>query len=376
MLSATMCSRPPLLALTGLRFLAALHVVTYHLWRFDVWEVPPLLVRFVATGPVAVTLFFVLSGFVLTYSYAKGARLRASPRAFWRARFARVYPVYALALVLSAPVAMVLWSRGEGGSAGLLAELGRGAAVAVMAQAFWPDTALAWNPPAWSISVEALFYALFPFVAPRLLALSRRSLITAAASMWVASIAPSLLYLALAPDGLKDPDYSEHAFYFSALKYHPLVRLPELLLGVVAARFYLEGFRAKWPMATLLVVVLGSAGVLLSGLVPYALWHNGLLAPLFGLALIVLAGSSSLATTALSFRALRTLGESSYALYILHVPLLYWIAGVGERRTGKKVLDDPAVAVAALLFVVLSSLLVQRFFEAPLRARLRGPRLT
>src|ERR1700752_5340781 len=91
-------------ALTGVRFLAALHVVLFH-YATDAlsnahWSVRALL----AAGPSAVGLFYVLSGTVLSYSGTNGAGgLSRSRNAFWRARFARIYPTYLLALLLDAP---------------------------------------------------------------------------------------------------------------------------------------------------------------------------------------------------------------------------------------------------------------------------------
>ncbi|MCP4503608.1 MAG: acyltransferase [Deltaproteobacteria bacterium] len=115
--------------LTGIRFLAALHVVIYHLWRYDAWHPPGIVLDAVAAGPVAVTLFFVLSGFILTYTYAstdgESASLLSSSTAFWRVRFARIYPVYALGLLISLPIVLVLAKRAQG-DVGL--EMGKGAA--------------------------------------------------------------------------------------------------------------------------------------------------------------------------------------------------------------------------------------------------------
>jgi peptidoglycan/LPS O-acetylase OafA/YrhL len=358
--------RPHLPALTSLRFFAALYVVIYHLWRWDAWRAPAVVVDVVAAGPIAVTFFFVLSGFVLTWTYELDGRLRGGARAFWRARAARVYPVYAFGLLVSAPVVLALWARAGGGREAFVHELVGGVAAFFMVQAFHPDFALAWNPPAWSLSAEAFFYLLFPAAAPWLLAARRPRVVGVA--LWVLSLAPSVAYLALSPDGLDGVDHRVHAPWSDALKYHPLARLPELLLGVLAARAYLGGLRlpaaAGWGALFACLVVVGS------GAVPYALLHNGLLAPLFVVALISLAPSAG----ALAARPLLRLGEASYALYILHVPLFYWVAGAGERRTGEKVLERPAVAIATVLAAVVISLVVYRLFEAPLRARLRGRR--
>lgn len=361
-------ARPYLAALTSLRFFAALYVVVYHLWRWDAWSVAAPLARVVAAGPVAVTFFFVLSGFVLTWTYEDEGALRGTARAFWRARLARVYPLHLLALVVSVPVVLALWRRAGADPAGLVDVAVGGGLSLLLVQAFHPGYALAWNPPAWSLSVEALFYALFPSAMPRL-AGARRSWATLLV-LWGLSLSFSVGYLALSPDGLVVVDHRTHAPFYEALKYHPLVRLPELLFGVVLARLYAQGLRLPLTagLAALTVVIVVSA----SGLLPYALVHNGLFLPLFGVLLVSFASCGGV----LSWRPLQRLGEASYALYVLHVPVFYWVAGIGERRTGHKVLDEPPVAVATVLLCVALSLVAHRFVEVPLRRRLRGARST
>jgi len=356
--------RPHLHALTSLRFFAALYVVIYHLWRWDAWHPPRVVERAIAAGPVAVTFFFVLSGFVLTWRYADGTRLRTTTREFWRARVARVYPIYVLGLVVSAPVVLALWRRAGAEPSAFVHELIGGASALLMVQSFHPDFALAWNPPAWSLSVEAFFYLLFPVLAPRLLAVKRP--LAVGVALWLLSLLPSIAYLAIGPDGLDVVDHRSHAPWIDALKYHPLARLPELAIGVLVGRAYLEGRRL--PPAAGWAALAASLVVGASGLVPYALLHNGLLAGLFAIVLLALAPS----TGVLAARPLRRLGEASYALYILHVPVLFYVAGIGQRRTGERVLEQPAVAIGAVVASVLLSLLAFRWVETPLRARLRG----
>lgn len=94
--------RSHLTALTGLRFLAAIHVVLFH--RREAFPGLPYAVEnLLVSGNIGVNLFFVLSGFVLAYNYMNDDGL-PSRREFWVARFARIYPVYLLAFLLFAPV--------------------------------------------------------------------------------------------------------------------------------------------------------------------------------------------------------------------------------------------------------------------------------
>lgn len=81
--------RPRLPALTSLRFFAALAVVFFHLHALHITSGQAWFHKLSSLGYVGVSFFFVLSGFILVYTYA-GHTWKAS--VFWRARFARIYP--------------------------------------------------------------------------------------------------------------------------------------------------------------------------------------------------------------------------------------------------------------------------------------------
>src|SRR5215471_9304519 len=97
----TFSGRRRLDGLTTLRFLAALHVILFHLKVEGLFSGGPWWYQnFAGIGYVGVNFFFVLSGFILVYTYAG---IDLDTRRFWRARFARIYPAYVLSLALTAP---------------------------------------------------------------------------------------------------------------------------------------------------------------------------------------------------------------------------------------------------------------------------------
>src|SRR5437762_8695399 len=99
--SVTRPVRPKLPALTTLRFFAALHVVLFHMHVIGILSGGPWWYQnFASIGYIGVNLFFVLSGFILVYTYASPA---LNVRRFWQARFARIYPAYIVSLLASAP---------------------------------------------------------------------------------------------------------------------------------------------------------------------------------------------------------------------------------------------------------------------------------
>jgi peptidoglycan/LPS O-acetylase OafA/YrhL len=158
-------TRDPLPILTALRFFAAVEVVVYH----EVYAgghlrgVSAFLRDWTSGGFEAVTFFFVLSGFILTYVYSgpkENSGLNTLARDFWKSRFARIAPAYVLGLVIAFPhfVYSALITKITAISdfvVGLLL-------VPVLQQAWVPSAAMAWNAPAWSLSIEFFFYASFP----------------------------------------------------------------------------------------------------------------------------------------------------------------------------------------------------------------------
>src|SRR5829696_2272203 len=144
-------------ALTGLRFVAAFMVFIFHaalLFIFSDINVSLGLLDVAGTaGHVGVSFFFILSGFVLTWSVKGGD---TAPK-FWRRRFFKIAPnhlvTFALALVLI-------------GLFGTLDGLPQTLANLFLVQAWFPDLSYVGsvNDVTWSISVEALFYLSFPLV--------------------------------------------------------------------------------------------------------------------------------------------------------------------------------------------------------------------
>jgi peptidoglycan/LPS O-acetylase OafA/YrhL len=309
-----------LVELTALRFFAAFHVVLFHTFYLAgpaaAAGAPRWLLNIIGQGDAAVTLFFILSGFILTYSTDGVA---PEKRRFWIARLSRIYPLYALAFLLDLPrVASVFLSGGPGAS-GLAKMSVAGLAHLGMLQSWHPRLTPTWNPPGWSISTEVFFYVVFPFVVP-FMARSFRSLALLAALLLV----PAILHALLLGAGV---DLSTPATYVF-LRSFPLLRLPEFLLGMALGFFFLRS-RESIVHRNLPIGRIVAAAVLVSLgwiCVPRSEWgavlNQLVLVPCF----CVLIFSLALGTGPLGHgprtRSLVYLGAASYGLYITHIPLL------------------------------------------------------
>jgi len=332
-------------ALTGLRFLAAIGVVAFHYWHDQLNFMGRL--PFVVAGFSGVSLFFVLSGFVLGYNYLDRAKT-IRPLAFYWARFARIYPVYILGAVVAGAY---IW-RHEGG----LVAVPQFFFSLPLVQAWMGKRALDGNGVGWSLSVEALFYAIFPVIALRFAKLDSRGAMRAV--LWSSAVAlvPQLVacVVAVPHTGLNTNDDLGSLF-----KFFPLFHVPEFTAGVALARY--QSLRRKeepvWRSDVLFLAGIGAVWLLAATpwKLPWPLMFTGGLVLPFCLVIHALSSRLGFFVRVLGSKPMILLGESSYALYILHVPIFWYFS---------RYLPNPRYV--ALLAVVLS-VVVFLFFERPMR---------
>jgi peptidoglycan/LPS O-acetylase OafA/YrhL len=361
--------RPRLPAITSLRFFAAFHVALFHINEMGALGGPHWFRSFAAIGYVGVSFFFVLSGFILVYTYA-GREIRLHD--FWQARFARIYPAYFLSLVISFPffyygthmmhIPFFAFAEQHFVLSSVL--------VLLLLQAWVPVAALSWNAVAWSLSVEAFFYAVFPFALARYSKLSRTVLWASIPACWLAGLAISGGYLLLQPAGMS---YVSSANYTSAVqfvKFFPLVRLPEFLMGMACGFLFLRSERN--PKHALPLVGLGLLGVaattLAARFVPYLVVHTAMSGPAFAAVVCGMALQPSWAAW-LNNRALILFGNSSYSFYLLHTMFVWPFF---HNMQTQAVRNQGFVGIALWLAMMLTiSSLVYRFIEEPARRKLR-----
>jgi peptidoglycan/LPS O-acetylase OafA/YrhL len=327
-------------ALTGLRFLLAIWVIVHHLsGRGQMLEpaalaLPAPLYAFVRGGYLAVTTFFVLSGFVLYRSYAATEWSTRNLLRYGAGRIARVYPVYLLSLAVVAP--FILADRAA--SPSLLAAHG------LLLQGWLGTIPVNWNTPAWSLSCEIFFYFSFPLLAAVVVRAGWRRTLAVAA---VACGLTRTLWVLGVPDTVK-----------------PVIHAADFLMGVVAARLYdhLEPRLRSGAVFYLPATALSVALIARPDWLPAAVDLNTALRPLNAAILIGLALGGGAAARALGSRLAVYLGKASYAMYILHVPMLWWYL----RWT------RDASASVFLAAVIAVSALVYRYVEEPANRWLRG----
>jgi peptidoglycan/LPS O-acetylase OafA/YrhL len=337
-------------SLTGLRFIAAMLVVLYHAAVTLVPEMYPL----ESMGQTGVTFFFMLSGFVLAWSMNPSTSRR---QFYWR-RFARIWPLHALTMIAAAVLALV--TQGD-------QSLPRFVASLFLVQAWLGDQhwVYAYNGVSWSLSCEAFFYFMFPFLAVRLSRLEPGKLLRVGATVFVAAVALISVLLAFLP-----------GFDWGALFYtFPAFRIAEFIVGVCLAIAMRKGWRPRFGVGTGAGAAIASFLILevVDGIAP---WHTaGPLAGALctpGFALLIAAYAErdrgGGRPTFASAPAMVKLGEWSFALYLVHELVLRTALELGpETLTARAVFAVVGIAVSIPLAGAAYT-----YFERPVEARLRN----
>lgn len=347
-------------SLTGLRFLAAILVVVHHCTQRYV-RFPVVSALFYKGGGIGVTFFFLLSGFVLAWSWRPDTPVRVF---YWR-RFARIYPLHVVTWVIAG---VILCSFGA--VPGLLPALSS----LLLLHAWHPDHHyhFAMDGPSWSLSCEAFFYAVFPF-AVRRIGRHRRTLWR---SLLIALIIVDLPLIITAHALFRHTDF---------LYTNPLFRLPEFLVGIGLGLAVRDGWRpalrlapAAWLaggvycaiVATdLAIEYIGFFGRLPMGQLPPEFASLVMAPPL--VLLIAAAARTDVEglPSKLASRPMVRLGQWSFALYLSHLFLVEPFQKIVPA-------DRPwPVSVALLILTVAGAVtlsgVLYTFVERPLESRLR-----
>jgi peptidoglycan/LPS O-acetylase OafA/YrhL len=355
---------PALASLTSVRFFLALGVVLFHLqltWSAPTAEVTGLFTR----ARLGVEGFFILSGFVLSYVYtASVAAGRYSHGRFLVARLARIYPAHLAVLLLMGGVAGVALLLGAEFDPSLYSADGF-LRTLLLVHAWLPtEVPFEWNGPSWSLSAEWFAYLLFPIFA------------------WVAVPARSQpgILLAVSVALFLGLDYGYRSLIGGGLltaefNLGVLRIIPSFLAGVSLQLLSERHAPAAGP-ARLLAA---AAAVLLLGLM-HVLAPEPMVLVAAGLLILALAWlSKARADGVMAWRPLVFLGEASYAVYLLHLPMLViWKNARAEIFGGESSYVMSMGEAGAYLVLVLAAgavmhVIIEQPFRRWIRARWLGP---
>jgi len=355
-------------ALTGMRFFAAMAVVVGHLvadHNLDGLGRFGLTAYSTVVAGAAVSFFFVLSGFILTYVYKDQLTYARVPKFYFK-RWARIWPLHLVCLIVTIYVVGMATIDYEMLAVNL-----------ALLQSWVPDSkwVFSFNGVSWSISTEMFFYFMFPFF-----------LIGGQKRFWIKYVLLWLVVLA-AVKGIQildnQPAWASYDLE-RACHVNPFLRLPEFCtgMGVGFIFFNRESQRSRSSFThsaveiAVLMLIPGFSWVMreygIVGWVRRADWGGPAMALwvqytamvfIFAIVIYVFARSQGILSQLLGSRAVVFLGEISFALYMIHYTVIIAV----ERQYDWSLANYSPVAVAGCVIVMSVSIaaLLYKLVEMP-----------
>ncbi|MFJ4651866.1 acyltransferase family protein [Nocardia sp. NPDC088792] len=388
-------SRPALPSLTGARWWAAFAVFLLHalvflpVYPFQKSDLFRRIHYFMPMqlGAAGVTFFFVLSGFIIYWSFKPGSSV---PRFYWR-RVLKIYPSHLIAsaaFILAASVPLhrlVVWVPNL-----------------LLVHTWFPKstTVGGLNVPSWSLASEMLFYLSFPIFLPLIRRIPTRHLLawTIGLLLFVLALHTAYFLFVDGPKGIENafaprlvpgdvspkfelhsspawfarPDIPVAPSYWLSYNFPPS-RLPEFFVGVLAARMVLEG---RWRNTRMgLPLALLALSYAATWVVPVNFKMSALLlGPMTAVVATLAARDLQGIRGVNSSKVMVWLGNVSFAFYLIQFPVMVLITRycIGGHEYG----FAGWLGWAALCLVVstaLGALLYYRV-DLPLMSRFSGRR--
>ncbi|MFM7404737.1 MAG: acyltransferase family protein [Erythrobacter sp.] len=345
--------------LDALRGICALLVVLYHFNSNGYIVALPI----VQNGWLFVDYFFVLSGFVMTHSYApRLAEGRVSIARFMGLRMGRIYPLHLFVLLGFAALELLLVLGGDTLARYVSREPFTGSRAIepliqnlFLFQTFGIGNAVGWNVPAWSIAAEMWTYLVFALV----FVVSKGRSAIASGVLALAALAAVMSYSS-------DLDVTFNGGIFRCIFGFGL--------GVVTYHLFRRFGGASGSPAEI-------AAVLISiGFVSLAEGALTFLAPLvFGGVVFVLACQNGVISRVLKGGFFQLLGLTSYSIYMIHtfihgrigeVLQITKIVAIRVDPQGRTMLEGAplvadAITLAMLVAVVCGAFVTYHLIEKP-----------
>ncbi|MBY0288815.1 MAG: acyltransferase [Mycobacteriaceae bacterium] len=364
-------------ALSGLRIVAAVWVVLFHFRPLLEQAAPGFrsaLAPVLDCGAQGVDLFFILSGFVLTWNYldrmGDSFSLRSTLHFLWL-RLSRVWPVYLVTMHLAALWIIFTLNVGHVPSeaAGSLTAMNYVRQFLLVQLWFAPYfDGTSWDGPAWSISAEWLAYLLFGAL---VLVIFRIARATRARGLFFLAVAASLPPVVL--------------LMATGLFYTPWSWLPRIIMQFTAGALVCAAVRKLDPsdrarmgagIASLLLAatIVGILYWLDAHPVPTIYDSAGLVDVLFVPLVSTLAIGAGTLPAMLSLRPMVYLGHISFSLYMVH-ELVHttwnWMVLQFELQLGSD-LAGKALLLALFAIAVAGAVLLYHLVEEPARKWMRS----
>lgn len=344
--------------LTFTRFIAAMAIVFFHFGKpLNVFS-HPFIHKLLIQANIGVSYFFILSGFVMIIAY--GRKSKVHPVSYFKNRLARIYPVYLLAIL-----GMMLFVKvAENKTYSFIDILLNIFAV----QSWIPEKAMTVNFPGWSLSVEFLFYALFPFLFNYIYnKFELKKLLFPTIIFWLIS---QFFFNWMLKSNFQlgtEKETTNFLFYF------PLMHLNQFIIGNIAGLVFIRYLKNSAKNYDWVLIVISLLIILALTFKPDINYHNGLLAVLFVPFIIFTALNTGFISKISNHKFLVYLGEISYGIYILQIPVYlftkYFLVNLG-------VTGDFKIFCGGVVVLLIVSALSYHYIETPLREKIKKTRFS
>lgn len=343
--------------MTGIRAIAAMMVCIFHFNPFTEKIFGKLIHNFFGEFHVGVTIFFVLSGFLIFIRYFNDVG-QFNYYKYFVNRFARIYPLY---FILTTAYFIFIFFRGNT----LINDLVFQYVLNVtLTKGFFEQYWYSGILPAWSLTVEETFYIIAPII---LILINKK--INNIFYVWIVIISIGLLLVKIFNGGLFFSFFGSYSFMFS---YTFFGRITEFLIGILLAWLMLKdrtlyNFKTSFPVYTFLGVIFIIFWIFIISLYktnvigieqPEAKFINTFCLPLLGIFPLFygLINEQSFIRNILELPFFQLLGKSSYAFYLIHLYIGY--------------INDNILFV--LIFGITISILLFKYIEDPLNLLIRS----
>lgn len=346
--------------LTCTRFLAAMAVVVVHFglssWPFQTEPINQLAYKFT----LAVSYFFLLSGFILVIASEKdNSELNnkgLNKKKFWIKRAARIIPLYLLSITI-----YFFFHFDYNADLPLRWQIQSYLYSLFFLQTWNYPMATDINFPAWSLSVEAFLYFLFPWLYNMLNRFNTKTVIIISLTGWLVSTA---VFKGLIDAGL--PHNFTH--------YFPLFHVATFLIGIAGGVLFIRHYEFLTQQTTKLwmLSVITSVFIIYTACENWRFYfyaENGLLAPYFLLIIYTLSVAKGKLVSLFASKPCVFMGDISYAIYLFQVPVLEISLKYLPAFEGKEVKD---VFYFYVMLLVVISVILHVYIEKPVRKRINA----
>jgi peptidoglycan/LPS O-acetylase OafA/YrhL len=349
--------------LTFTRFIAAMAIVVYHFGDHSFLFTNKYVAFLFNQANFGVSYFFILSGFVMIVAYSNKEKIYFVE--YIKNRLARIYPIYIIASLLLLITFYIDDLYDEVKVADLLLYI-------FMLQSWVPSKALLYNYPGWSLSVEMFFYISFPLLFNFFYKKDNlKNISIGIVLFWFVS--QVIFHLVVQMHFFELPFFSKRD-----LLYHPLLHFNEFLVGNLLGLYYVQKSTMK-PANYLRSIFLLLLFLVFLLKFRFGLnFHNGLLSIVFAPLILFISLSNDSFTKFFVNPKLVFLGEISFGIYILQVPIWSIVSDYRlNKYLGLDYIEDFTLSfIIRLIILIVFSSLSYLYFETPIRNRIKNIDMT